>query len=117
MRFKIDENLHDDVADLLAADGHDVETVHSEGLRGFDDTALEAHCRTENRALITLDLDFADLRAFAPANTSGIIVLRLHDQSRRHVVSVVSGILNLLKREPVAGRLWLVSEASVRVRS
>jgi hypothetical protein len=31
MRFKIDENLHDDVAALLAADGYDAHTVHVEG--------------------------------------------------------------------------------------
>jgi hypothetical protein len=30
MRFKIDENLHDDVAVLLSQEGHDAQTVHDE---------------------------------------------------------------------------------------
>ena len=34
MRFKIDENLHDDVADALRTHGHDALTVFEEGLRG-----------------------------------------------------------------------------------
>jgi hypothetical protein len=29
MRFKFDENLHDDVAALFASHGHDVHTVHT----------------------------------------------------------------------------------------
>jgi predicted nuclease of predicted toxin-antitoxin system len=67
MRFKIDENLHDDVADLLIKAGHDAKTVHDEGLRGCDDTLLAQHCIAEARVIVTLDLDFADIRAFPPA--------------------------------------------------
>ncbi len=116
MRFKIDENLHDDVAQLMQGAGHDVETVHTEGLRGADDSTIAAHCRGEGRAVVTLDLDFADIRAFPPAGNSGLIVLRVADQSRRHVLTVMAQVLDLLQREPVAGRLWIVSEAGVRIR-
>ncbi len=116
MQFKIDENLHDDAAQLMQADGHDVETVHSEGLRGADDSNIAAHCRSEGRAIVTLDLDFADIRAFPPAGNAGLVVLRVGDQSRRHVLAVMAQVLDLLKREQVAGRLWIVSEAGVRIR-
>jgi predicted nuclease of predicted toxin-antitoxin system len=67
MRFKIDENLHADVAALLASDGYDAHTVHAEGLRGCDDAVLAQHCRGEDRAIVTLDLDFAEIRTFPPA--------------------------------------------------
>jgi predicted nuclease of predicted toxin-antitoxin system len=116
MRLKIDENLHDDVADLLAGDGHEVETVHTEGLRSCGDQVLADHCRAEGRTLITLDLDFADIRAFPPRLHAGMIVLRLGNQSRAHVLHVMSGLLSLLQREPLIGRLWIVSESNVRIR-
>lgn len=116
MQFKIDENLHDNVADLLAAHGHDVHTVHSEGLRGSSDAALAQQCQVESRAIVTLDLDFADIRIFPPAIYSGIIVLRVADQSRRHVLSVMTRILGLLNSETLVGRLWIVSDAGVRIR-
>jgi predicted nuclease of predicted toxin-antitoxin system len=116
MRFKIDENLHDDVAALLAGHGYDVHTVHTEGLRGCDDMALAQQCRVEGRAILTLDLDFADIRRFPPADYAGLIVLRVGDQSRRHVLNVVTRILDLLKSEPLAGRLWIGSDADVRIR-
>jgi hypothetical protein len=46
MRLKVDENLHDDVAVLMTAKGHDVHTVHSEGLRGCGPNyvRLERNC-------------------------------------------------------------------------
>ena len=36
MRFKVDESLHVEVADLLRGQGHDALTVFDQGLRGRD---------------------------------------------------------------------------------
>jgi predicted nuclease of predicted toxin-antitoxin system len=73
------------VAALLAGAGHDVQTVYDEGLRGSPDEAIAQHCRSEDRALVTLDLDFADIRTYPPASQPGTIVLRVGNQSRPHV--------------------------------
>ncbi|MGO8689668.1 MAG: DUF5615 family PIN-like protein [Thermoguttaceae bacterium] len=37
MRFKTDENLHEDVAESLRRHGHDAVSVFEEGLRGHAD--------------------------------------------------------------------------------
>jgi len=116
MQFKIDENLHDDVAALVSSHGHHCETVHNEGLRGSQDQELISACKTENRALITLDLDFADIRSYPPDEYPGIIVLRLSSQSRQNVLDVIAKAISLADVEPVAGRLWIVTEAAVRIR-
>lgn len=44
MRFKIDENLHGDVAEVLQGRGYDAETVYGEGLQGKDDLSVAARC-------------------------------------------------------------------------
>lgn len=116
MRFKIDEDLHDEVAALLSGAGHDVHTVYEEGLRGSPDNAIAQCCRRENRVLVTPDLDFADIRTYLPADHAGMIVLRIGNQSRPHILRVMSPVIGLLDREPVAQRLWIVSEAGVRIR-
>jgi len=116
MRFKIDENLHDDVAAMLVAAAHDVHTVHDEGLRGSEDGAIANYCHVEDRTLVTLDLDFADIRTYPPAGHPGMIVLRVGNQSRPHILQVMSRIVALLEKEPITGRLWIVSEAGVRIR-
>ena len=62
MQFKIDENLHSDAADLLRHQGYDALTVREQGLRGGADSDIAGICQQEVRAMITLDLDFANTR-------------------------------------------------------
>jgi predicted nuclease of predicted toxin-antitoxin system len=115
MQFKTDENVQPSAADLLRTGGHDVQTVWDESLRGTSDANLANVCRNEKRALITFDLDFANIRAFPPADYSGIIVLRLGSLAQLHVVQTLERLLPLLKTQPLAGLLWIVDEQSVRV--
>lgn len=116
MQFKIDENLHADAADLLRQHGHDALTVFEQGLRGEADVNIANVCRQEARAIITLDLDFSDIRVYPPRNYQGIVVLRLRDQSRTSVLHVLDRIVQLLDIEPLAARLWIVDEHQVRIR-
>jgi predicted nuclease of predicted toxin-antitoxin system len=116
MRFKVDENLHREIATAIAARGHDASTVHDQGLTGARDPVLAEHCRQEGRVLVTLDLDFADIRTYPPRNSPGIVVFRLRDQSRPSALRVLSFVLDQLDRQALAGKLWIVSETGVRVR-
>jgi len=61
MRIKLDENLPSRLAFLLGRFGHDVDTVHSEGLSGCRDDALWEECQKKQRFLITQDLEFTAL--------------------------------------------------------
>lgn len=115
-RFKIDENLHDDVAAALQTHGHDVQTVFEQGLRGRPDPDVADAARRERRALVTLDLDFGNIREYPPDDYRGFIVLRVVDQSRRHVLNVIERVAALLDRAPLEGHLWVVSEGGIRIR-
>jgi predicted nuclease of predicted toxin-antitoxin system len=115
MRFKTDENVAPDVAALLRWKGHDVATVADQNMRGACDAVLAEICRRESRALLTLDLDFADIRAYPPGDYAGLIVFRLGSQSRSSLVGVATRLMPLLDRVPVEGRLWIVDERGVRV--
>ena len=116
MKFKVDENLHSDAADLMRQYGHDAFTVREQGLRGSANADVAAVCKQEARALVTLDLDFSDIRTYPPTDYEGIILLRLHDQSRPAVLQVLRRIMPLFDTEPLAGHLWIVDEHQVRIR-
>jgi len=116
VRFKIDENLPTDVSELLSAAGFDSQTVFAEGLRGTKDSDLDEVCRREERALVTLDLDFADIREYPPMGSPGRIVLRMVRQDRRTVLSAMQAVVALLQEEDVADRLWIVEEHRIRIR-
>ena len=113
--FKRGENLPTDACRLLVDAGFDAVTVFEQSLHGKPDTDVARVCREEGRALVTLDLDFANVRAFDPAAHAGIIVLRPARQDRRSVVRVLERALGVLKREPVAGHLWVVGEDRLRI--
>ena len=116
MRFKVDENLHDDIAEALRARGHDAMTVHDQSMRGDSDARLSEVCRAEGRAIVSFDLDFANVRDYPPGDYPGLIVLRLADQGRPHALRVFASVLDLLDREELAGCLWVVEEHRVRIR-
>ena len=116
MRFKIDENLPAEAASLLRHAGHEADTVHDESLAGAEDHRVFAAAQADARALVTLDGDFADIRAYPPAESRGVLVLRPHVQDRDSVLRLLARTLGLLDREPVAGRLWIVEEDRVRIR-
>jgi predicted nuclease of predicted toxin-antitoxin system len=115
MKFKVDENLPLEVVRLLEDNGHDALTVLGQNLGGEPDSRIAQVCKEEKRALITLDTDFSDIRTYPSEEFFGLIVLRLKTQDKPHVLSVVSRLINILFKEPLDRRLWIVEEGRVRI--
>lgn len=116
MRAKLDENLPVEAAELLRTAGWECDSVYDEGLAGADDPEVAAACQAGARVLFTLDLDFADIRAYPPSEYVGIVVLRPTEPSRRQVLQLVSRVLPVLSVEWSEHRLWIVEPDRVRVR-
>jgi predicted nuclease of predicted toxin-antitoxin system len=118
MKFKLDENLGSRTAPLFVEAGHEVDTVLQEGLCGASDEVIRETCIRENRCLIALDLDFADIVRFPPHPTAGIVVLRLpHNASLNLLAKFVGDLLSVLRTEPAAGRLLIVEPGRIRIRT
>ena len=116
MLFKLDENLPRAAAHILSEHGHDALGVLDQKMGGWSDPRLFEAVKLENRAFITLDLDFSDIRTYPPMTLPGIIVLRPAKQNVRTLVSILRNLQPLLESEQLAGRLWIVDEQRVRIR-
>ncbi|MFO7882516.1 MAG: DUF5615 family PIN-like protein [Kosmotogaceae bacterium] len=116
MKFKIDENLPSICAELLNEKGYNAETVIQESLQGCSDQTLIGICQSENRILITLDLDFSDIRNYPPGSNPGIIVLRLADQSITTTQSAISKLIPFFSKELPSNKLWIADESKIRIR-
>lgn len=117
MRFKTDENVPEEAAKLLADAGHDASTALQEQLGGEADPSIAQVCKREQLALITLDTGFGDIRRYPPGEYAGLVVLRLQRQDTPHILSVLRQLLAKFTQEQLAGRLWVVEEHRVRIRS
>jgi predicted nuclease of predicted toxin-antitoxin system len=116
MRFKIDENLPIEVAELLRANMHDSMTIFDQNMVGELDSKIASVCKSEERALITLDLDFSHIRIYPPSEYPGIIILRPRTQSKPDVLALVHKLIPLLDgSERLMGNLWIVQENRIRI--
>ena len=106
MRLKLDENLGKRGRALLLSAGHEVVTVFEQRLAGAPDRLVLNVCRDEGRALVTLDLEYADPLRFPAGTHGGIAVLHL---PRRPTPSDLTAAL-----ETLAGALSTRSLAGER---
>ncbi len=116
MKFKVDENLPEEAGEALRDLGFDAETVRGESLSGADDETIAQTVRREGRVLLTLDLDFANIRAYPPEQYFGIIVLRSKTQDRATVLGYVPRLAEVLKERNPAGELWIIERDRIRIR-
>jgi predicted nuclease of predicted toxin-antitoxin system len=117
MKFKLDENLPESLLSELSRLGHDVDNVRGESLIGRADMEVWKAAQETGRVLITQDLDFSDIRQFAPGTHHGLVLVRLRVPGR---VALARRIRETFAIEPVA--TWersfvLLTDVKVRVHS
>lgn len=118
MRFLLDANMPRSATDLLARAGHDAVHVASTGLKDAADDRIADHARAEGRAIITRDLDFADVRHYPPDDSAGFLVLRVPDT---WIATAINDLLARFLRmgdlvEQIPGHLVILDPRQVRFR-
>jgi predicted nuclease of predicted toxin-antitoxin system len=116
MRIKLDENLPVRLGDLLAALGHDVDTVFAEGMSGSTDPDVWRATQAAGRFFITQDLDFSDVRVYQPGTHEGILVVRLRVPSRQALADKIRAIFAAEDVESWAGCFVVATHHKIRVR-
>ena len=116
MKFKIDENLPVECALIFREAGFQAATATEQDLSGADDSVLFERCRAEGRVLVTLDLDFANVRSYPPGAHSGIVVVRSNSQDKPRLIAILKRILPVLGRRSPEHELWIVEPDRIRYR-
>lgn len=116
MNIKLDENLPAGLSALLAARGHDIETVPQERLGGANDVTVWEAAQREGRFFITQDLDFSDVRRFTPGTHHGLLLVRLRIPSRRALLERVRIIFETEDVGSWAGCFVVASDHKIRNR-
>jgi predicted nuclease of predicted toxin-antitoxin system len=116
VKFKLDENLPVSSAAILTSAGHDVDTVAQEGLIGAADRDVVATATAAGRILISLDRGLGDIRSYSPGSHSGIVVLRLTDQSAAAASKAVSDLAAVADPASLARAVAVLQRELLRIR-
>ena len=116
MQFKLDENMPGALVGLFVEAGHDAITVSDQRMTGASDPRIAAACRNEGRILVTLDMDFADIRAYPPHEYAGLVVFRLSRHGPGFVLRVAARLIEMLPETSLQGQLWIVENDRIRIR-
>ena len=116
MKIKLDENLPARLIRLLAELGHDIDTVPQEGLTGRPDNDIWTAAQAAERFFITQDLDFSDIRRFAPGTHYGLLLVRLRAPGRDALARRVQGVFQTELVETWKRAFVVVTDHKLRVR-
>ena len=105
MRLLLDENLSPNQAAILREQVHDAVAVVDAGLSGHPDEKIREFAIGENRVLLTLDSDFANMLRFPTAGTPGVIRLKIHPPTEQAVREQIRKALTLLNNTSLADAL------------
>ncbi len=115
MRLKLDENSPRSAVPRLAALGFDVDTVLDEGFGGRSDGTVWVAAQSEQRLLVTQDLDFSDARRFVPGTHAGVLIVRLPDAEQWRVADHLVAWFSSADARTWAGCLVVATTHKVRV--
>jgi len=116
MRIKLDENLPTSLMEVLVQLGHDADSVPQEGLQGSTDPDVWAATQAAERFFVTQDLDFSDVRQFAPGTHHGLLLVRLGNPSRRSLTIYIESLFKAEDVERWARCFVVATDTKIRVR-
>lgn len=116
MKIKLDENLPERLGASLAALGHDVDSVRSEGIAGSDDDVVWRAAQSTSRFLIAQDLDFSDVRRYVPGTHAGLLLVRIAQPGREALLARVRDLFETEAVEGWHGCVVIATDYKVRIR-
>jgi predicted nuclease of predicted toxin-antitoxin system len=96
--------------------GHDISTADDEGLLSKPDAVVAAAAKRENRVLLTLDVEFANLVKYPPGSHPGIILFRPRTFGPLAVNQFIQDFLCATDVQNFAGCVVVVDTTRIRVR-
>ena len=117
MKLKLDENLPESLLATLKELSHDVDSVRWESLEGRSDPDVWQAAQRTERFLVTQDLDFSDIRKFAPGTHHGLMLVRLRMPGRVALATRIAAVFREEAPEAWARCFVLLTDHKLRIQS
>jgi len=114
VRFLADENLEGAIVTWLRSEGHNVYWAAEEAPAATD-VQLLSLARSEERVLVTNDVDFGELVFRRGLATTGILLLRYEQQTEASRLKSLSRQWGAISAQ-LSGRFTVATEWRIRIR-
>ncbi|MBN1868687.1 DUF5615 family PIN-like protein [Candidatus Sumerlaeota bacterium] len=115
MRFLLDMPVSFLLLDVLKARGHEGVHAFRIGKDRASDTEPIEIARTEDRTIITADLDFPRLLALGSAEKPGVILFRGGNYSDREMCDLLRRVLETVSVDVLGKSICVVDKTRIRV--
>ena len=116
MNFVADAGISPRTVEFLREQGHDVVHVRDIGMQRAKESEILELARSQDRIVLTFDLDFGDLLALGLSDKPSTIIFRLDDETADSVNTNLLTVLAQTESDLRDGALILVQEFRYRVR-
>lgn len=116
MKLLIDESLSSQVADQLAAAGHDAVHLEHLGLLGATDIDVMATARHAGRCLVSVDTDFGELLAIGRHSDPSVVLLRRAPHRPAEQAALILAAIQQLEGDLLAGAIVVLTPGRARIR-
>jgi predicted nuclease of predicted toxin-antitoxin system len=116
MRFLTDMGISLRTVEWLREKGHDVVHLRDEGLQRLPDDQILEKSRLENRILLTVDLDFAQLLAVSQSSLPSVVLFRLGNENYDQINDCLNLLIDEYTEDLILGAMILVNKKGFRVR-
>jgi len=116
MRFLADMGVSLRVVEWLRANGHDAEHLSELGLARLPNGEIFERGITEDRVVLTFDLDFSEIAAATQGRTTSVIVFRLRDTTSPNQIGRLEAVLGASSAQLESGAVVSVEDVRHRIR-
>ena len=119
MKFLADMGISPRCAEWLRNQGHDSVHLCELNLHKLCDRDVLHIAQSENRILLTMDLDFSDiLSCFKNGDLPIVVIFRLRDQRPKNIQTILENLLPTLEQlnYNLSSAILSVSDKNIRLR-
>jgi predicted nuclease of predicted toxin-antitoxin system len=116
MRFLADMGVDIRVVRWLRENGHDAKHLRDEGLHRIPNGEIFVKAISEDRVIVTFDLDFGEIVALSQGEKASVILLRLHNTRTPHLIKRLATVLADATEALEQGAVVVVEESRHRIR-
>jgi predicted nuclease of predicted toxin-antitoxin system len=116
VKFLVDMALSPALAQWLIDRGHDAVHAAAIGLARPADTEIIARAKSDDRIIITADLDYPRLLALSAADSPAVILFRGGDWKESQVIDRLSAALAVIPEDELSRSLVVIEKSRIRRR-